>query len=103
MSVLAIPMGVVLFFGDALATGLFSQPPEVARVSLFALTVRLLLANQKLVAFSVKSAYGDSDLSFAVPGKDAFMRKAFSMLYPPPPPTRAFAAVGYLRYELGWL
>ena len=34
MSVLAIPMAVVLYFGDALAKGIFQQPQEVADVSL---------------------------------------------------------------------
>ncbi len=34
MSVLAVPMAVVLYFGDALAKGIFQQPQEVADVSL---------------------------------------------------------------------
>lgn len=36
MSVLAVPMAVVLYFGDALAIGIFQQPREVADVSLAA-------------------------------------------------------------------
>lgn len=33
MSMLAIPMGVILYCGDFLAVYIFQQPPEVARVS----------------------------------------------------------------------
>lgn len=38
MSVLAVPMAVVLYFGDALAKGIFQQPQEVADVSLLFLS-----------------------------------------------------------------